>query len=581
MLRHCLHVQDFFRDATQEDLHLILHLIQPPDTDPAFRVGPPGSKTDLPLPLKPAGQSAPLTSPSPGPSTTAAGSAPQHSAASGPASEWATPGQETPGSPFERRSKRLGSKLRLPGEISKYVEDDSDAMDDLTDEPDVKTDPALVAAAAASAAASAAAMTVPLVANGALATCLWDVIPDSKLASLTLEMAQLMAATGVQGPARLDAASVDAAKAAAAAPGGNGAVPLSPELRVRLRKWLEEQAAAISEQLGCKTEVPMLALRRVSAGNGNAGAISAGDGAQEGGSGGSAEVEQAPGIVVALPSAGYFHPYTDLMLGSKVPEHVRRAGTDPLPPDPTLATRTPAVNALGPAQTGDLAGLATPTASLAGGAADASNAGVTDGPAASDLSGLEDGNDSGADHSMGVVQSAGGRSAGRQRSGMNYALMAGRKDPIKAAAAAEARKQVRAATAAMEAEAAAQHPVAVAVAAAVAAGASEGPANEQWAVATRDMRLLAVAPQDEIAAETLALQAELAAVAAANRNRVIPALRALLEDIPRQKEAAEVREQERVEVESWIKVRLIDMLCRAASFSSCFVYCSLCMLLPG
>lgn len=61
------------------------------------------------------------------------------------------------------------------------------------------------------------------------------------------------------------------------------------------------------------------------------------------------------------------------------------------------------------------------------------------------------------------------------------------------------------------------------------------PPSKHYDMATKDFRIIRSAPQDELTAETLALQAELASVMAANRARLAPALTAFLEDIPKQR----------------------------------------------
>jgi hypothetical protein len=63
-------------------------------------------------------------------------------------------------------------------------------------------------------------------------------------------------------------------------------------------------------------------------------------------------------------------------------------------------------------------------------------------------------------------------------------------------------------------------------------------------LATKDLKVIRAAPQDELAAETLALQAELVSVMAANRARLAPVIDAILEDLPRQKSRESLLQEE-------------------------------------
>ena len=59
--------------------------------------------------------------------------------------------------------------------------------------------------------------------------------------------------------------------------------------------------------------------------------------------------------------------------------------------------------------------------------------------------------------------------------------------------------------------------------------------SKHYDMATENLEIILSAPQDELTAETLALQAELASVMAANRARLVPALAALVDDLPKQR----------------------------------------------
>ena len=285
-----------------------------------------------------------------------------------------------------------------------------------------------------------------------------------------------------------------------------------------------------------------------------------------------------------LPFSGQVHPYTKLVLETTIPAHIKLAvtemqGIDPAGGGAGSTIRTPNndqqqtmsmdTRAGGggntksmlqdTAATSTAAGLATITTSSAAIASDDEFEDYADG-------GLhheevdEDDEDEDDDDDDGEVmtrkQKMASRSSARQRGISNYALLAGKKDPVKAAAAAAARKLNKEATAAAIASAAANHPVSRAVALAVSGapqnveGASAD-ATTQWNIATSNPALLAAAPQDELAAETVALQAELASVAVANRVSLVAALRGLIEDVPNQKVVAEGRVAEEHEIVSY------------------------------
>jgi hypothetical protein len=72
---------------------------------------------------------------------------------------------------------------------------------------------------------------------------------------------------------------------------------------------------------------------------------------------------------------------------------------------------------------------------------------------------------------------------------------------------------------------------------------------------TRDQSepLLAVAPDDEVLGEILALQAELVQQVAQNRGAVGNMLQSMLEDLPRQREAAKRRKEGEVDNERHVE----------------------------
>ena len=77
---------------------------------------------------------------------------------------------------------------------------------------------------------------------------------------------------------------------------------------------------------------------------------------------------------------------------------------------------------------------------------------------------------------------------------------------------------------------------------------------EMYLHSSQDAGLLYMAPQDELAAETLALQAELISVMAANRARLVHILENALEDLPIQAQQRELRQEELEFVKFWFDV---------------------------
>lgn len=78
---------------------------------------------------------------------------------------------------------------------------------------------------------------------------------------------------------------------------------------------------------------------------------------------------------------------------------------------------------------------------------------------------------------------------------------------------------------------------------AVLPGGEEGSLEEQWQRLADSAELLAMAPDDEISAEMLALQAELLQQMAVNRTRSAALLATVIQDLPRQEQAAAERKQ--------------------------------------
>lgn len=577
-----LYVEDFFRDATQEDVHDILPLLKAPRSDPAFAMGPPGSGADVPPPSKKA-----ATPPPPPPPPPPAGLA---------VTDDLTPVGDSLLGLLERRSSRLVSKLSRGGSeaVHRFAQGDDDST--LMDTEDEGTG----GGKASGVVTQARAMTVPVTAQGAPAATLWDIMPTDRLGMLVLHLSELIEAVGVDGEEHALSEEERVAVMAAV----RGARALSQSETSLLIGWLENRAGALSRSMHCTMEIDLLGLRRAREGAAEgatqqAVALDGAPSTSAAARSAAAAVEPMP-TTISLPYGGQMHPYTQMVLQSKVPEHVHQAAIEAFGMDPVVHSgRTPAGELLGPeGQT--RAGVATPAggleagmASAAGGATPAVTAPTsmaTEGGREHNIGdedatgggGGDEGMDMGGDgldldgdltSRPGSGGGGGGRSSARQRGVSNYALLAGRKDPAKTAAAAAARKLTREANAAAAAQAAAAHPVFQAVANVISAGAADEDQKavgiSQWDLATSDPFLLAAAPQDEIAAETVALQAELAAVSAANRVSLAAALKGLLEDVQNQRNGAAMRAAEEAEVIAYYRVRL-----RKFDFPLGFIFCT-------
>ncbi|KAK9811508.1 hypothetical protein WJX72_005018 [[Myrmecia] bisecta] len=164
--------------------------------------------------------------------------------------------------------------------------------------------------------------------------------------------------------------------------------------------------------------------------------------------------------------------------------------------------------------------------------------------------------------SAGAGPSSGGRPAiARQRSSINYSLLAGKKDGARASGLGKAhRKAAKSGGVALcgEQQRPGHSQASSAVAAAVAAGPVEQGPEEQWQQLQDSAALLAAAPDDEILGEILALQSELMQQSAINRGRLEGVLQRAMEDRQRQAAFAE----ERADAADFVKAYI--QRCRAA-----------------
>ena len=86
------------------------------------------------------------------------------------------------------------------------------------------------------------------------------------------------------------------------------------------------------------------------------------------------------------------------------------------------------------------------------------------------------------------------------------------------------------------------------------AGPEEGDLESQWQQLAEAADLLALAPDDEVLAEMLALHSELLQQMVVNRARTATLLQSVLQDLPRQREEAAQREQGIEVAKTWIAV---------------------------
>ena len=667
-----MYVEDFFRDATQEDVHDILPLLAAPREDWAFTMTAPGSGSELPVAsVRKSTVPPPFTSVPPTSLGASGGAAaPAATALTAPS----LAGEITPSGDVllglsERRSSRLvvskfgrggGDGLQFDDDDDEDDDDDDEEEDDGDDDDDMfvagdkggrggSSKP--TAAAAAVAIGTTNLNQKQKMSNG---TSLLHDLPQATLGQLALQLSELIAVVGVwptaaaagdaddgkEQPPPPQLTAVEKAIAASAVSGGKRA--LSAQDRSRLVQWLEARSAVLSEHMKCRTDTQLLGLRRrIGGANAHTEEEAAedeedgiripttaaapptdaenddddGEGPSTSKAAAAAEGKFPSPTTLQLPYSGKIHPYTQLVLQSKVPYHVQAAAMEAFGVEPVLPStgKTPHPELLsatgggvgggtdgteaqqqqqqqqqlvsgggggGDAFSSGAAGIGWQTATnSAAGTANSSmamdgdedgavNGGEGRGGGAAhhqeddqdgeDEQDDDDDDDSDEDHIPGSRPgtAGSGRASARQRGVSNYALLAGKKDPAKSAAAAAQRKLTKDANAAAMAQAAAAHPVAQAVAAVIAMGEDDVDASMQWELATSNPSLLAAAPQDEIGAETVALQAELAAVAAANRVALVGALKGLLEDLPSQLQGAAERAAEEAEIVSYYSVRL-------------------------
>ncbi|KAL0036723.1 hypothetical protein WJX79_007552 [Trebouxia sp. C0005] len=135
------------------------------------------------------------------------------------------------------------------------------------------------------------------------------------------------------------------------------------------------------------------------------------------------------------------------------------------------------------------------------------------------------------------------RPLGRQRNSINYSLLAGNRKPdakVPGSLHKAGKKSSHKSSPVPQSEVR-KDQAALAVAAAIAEGPPEQSIEEEWQKLQEHPDILAAAPDDEVLAEMLAVQAELLQQEIINRHRMSVAIQRLVADLPLQAAAAEER----------------------------------------
>ncbi|DBA86261.1 TPA: hypothetical protein ACH3X1_005761 [Trebouxia sp. C0004] len=136
------------------------------------------------------------------------------------------------------------------------------------------------------------------------------------------------------------------------------------------------------------------------------------------------------------------------------------------------------------------------------------------------------------------------RPLGRQRNSINYSLLAGNRKPdakLPGSLHKTGHKKSSHKSSPVPQSEVRKDQAALAVAAAIAEGPPEQSIEEEWQKLQEHPDTLAAAPDDEVLAEMLAVQAELLQQEIINRHRMSVAVQRLLDDLPHQAAAAEER----------------------------------------
>lgn len=111
-------------------------------------------------------------------------------------------------------------------------------------------------------------------------------------------------------------------------------------------------------------------------------------------------------------------------------------------------------------------------------------------------------------------------------------------------------------------------------------GRLESSLDEQWRRLDESAEVMAMAPDDEIVAELLALQSELVQQSAINRSRVAGVLALALQDMPAQAEAASTRRAQEAAIVAYQAVsrqgRMLTLFPAGSATSETYFDCSTC-----
>lgn len=515
-----MYTEDYFRDVSQEDLRDILeHYLKDPAEDPVFRVPACGvlseASTKFPTPEKPV-----TAEPAHNGFNSNHGERRSHRSTLGKG------GKFTEDSPW----------LEVPAGMMMGTEPSSSMLG-----------PQEVPATAEN------ASTRPLSSEVGGTTVLLEAVADDLLAKLALQLTDLIK---LSGKAKVCEPLIPSSVVACSACVKNGGGSLKN--RAAIEEWIKAQSKVLSDNLGCllnampsfysgPTHPTYLTSEpeeregpaRVEAPPASTAPLVA-TGRKEAGAEKSAAEEQQSQRAVLLPLVDRIHPYMRMLLSAPCGEHLIAATMKPPPPmESTGRALEPAASMFDTS-----AAVITQELGPSGAQIDAIPNVVE--PQEEETT-TTDTHHADGDDDLEVAKSV--RNASRARSQMNYAVLAGTRKSAPRPPS-ENRRNPLSRGASMLGDALSIHPIALSVNAMVKAGVVPTHSNLEMPVAP-DPIMLASAPQDEVTAEMLALQAELASTMAVNRGRIWAALQNLMADLPTQEKERRKRLEEESIVKSW------------------------------
>lgn len=543
-----MYIEDFFRDLTQEDLHDLLPLLENPTNDPYFTIAPPGSGRELErqdTSQKRKRSLSPLAiTQTPKQSLLNIGNATETTSSQG------------------RRSSRILSKRGRWTDVSKYVR--GRTSDPSLSPFDVRTgaeDHVIPASLFSSLDDSYQNAHL----SSSEATKIGDKVSYSRLALFAKTLQELKTAVAIEKD-DLDERLFEITEQISAG-------DRSPEYGNRddILNWLEKASSVVKSHLKvCDIELPLLNCRRP-----------IGKSEMESACKNGTEVGGEKKCNALIPFSGSIHPYIKLLLRMKIPSHVRQAAKDIPPMDPALAlflgkslssaaggqhfaadknlnldstAGTPATSNLGSGN----GGIHATSSGLSGRARR-----YTSSPALSEnnmhavrTSLVSDGEECSSDIAKIASESSSrlhqSKDANTTSKALEYMCTPQANTSSLIDGMSTDQQMVNSGALPLAIPHLPSHPVNQAVKTSISDGKIDESVLNHFQLSVSEPKLLAAAPQDEIAAEMLALQAELAAVSVANRARLVHAFRGLLEDLPRQRAAASIRSEEKTFIISWM-----------------------------